>query len=218
MPIISLLIFSSKSPFSTCSMIAHWTLQTFLLSSEHGMKLCQLRKLKESWRSQGASFLVSGAAFWFVLLQLQGPLTVCGHLVESASAVHPQHTVPQWPHFPGLTLVTTLPQPPPFFPGLAPTAGFQHPFTLPYQSWLLYSEGCFLVLGNWWPALAQRTSLLLWAAATLSSTSSDFQPWNRGLLLRFSFLGASLSVLGYPYRVLFIFSVIFLSYLNNSLH
>ena len=27
---------------------------------------------------------------------------------------------------------------------------------------------------------------------------SDFQPWNGGLLLRFSFLGASLSVLGYP--------------------
>lgn len=123
--------------------------------------------------------------------------------------------------------VTSLPWPDPsdhlatapsIFSRPCPTAGFQHPFTLPYQSWLLYSEGCFLVLGNWWPALAQRTSLLLWAAATLSSTSSDFQPWNRGLLLRFSFLGASLSVLGYPYRVLFIFSVIFLSYLNNSLH
>ena len=72
----SLLIFSSKFTLQYLLHDSAWTLQTFLLSSEHGVKLCQLRKLKEYCRSQGASFLVSGAAFWFVLLQLQGPFMV----------------------------------------------------------------------------------------------------------------------------------------------
>ena len=170
MPIISLLTFSSK--FTLQYLLHDSTLDSSNISPFQWAwhEALSAKQTEGILQKSGGFFSGFRSCILVCLTPAAGSthgLCVEGHLLDSASAVHPQH--PQWPHFPGQTLVTTLPQPPPCISGLAPTAGFKHPFTLPYQSCLLYSEGCFLVLGNWWPALAQRTSLLLWAAATLSS-------------------------------------------------
>lgn len=219
MPIISLLIFSSK--FTLQYLLRDSALDSSNISPFQGAwrEALSAKETEGIMQKSGASFLVSGAAFGFVDSRCRvRSWFVCGGTSGgSAWAVRPQHTVAQWPHFPGLTLVTTLPQPPRCISGLAPTAGFPHPFTLTYQSWLLYSESCFLVWATddqLWPReLLCHCGLqphFLQRGLTSSHGKGPsfkvFLPWGLSLSPRL------------PFRVLFIFSVIFLSYLSNSLH
>ena len=158
MPINSLLIFSSKLTLSTCSVMLHQTFQPFLLYSGHSVRLCQLsaKEAEGTVQNSGASPPGSGCCIWLCLAPAAGFSHGAGvweRLLElclsCVSSVHgPSMTSRPWPG-PGDRLAKApstwiLP-----VPGLVPPAVPRCPLHtyLPVLAYL-YSEGCFLVLGN----------------------------------------------------------------------
>lgn len=151
-------------------------------------------------QKSGASFLVSAAAFGFVWLPLQGPLMACVWrdtwwlCLSCASTAHGRSvTSLPWPD-PSDHLVTAPSMhfrpcthsriPTPFYTDLPVLASlFRELF--PSSGQLMTSSG------------PENFSAIVGCNHTFFN-----EVWlpamERGLLLRFSFLGASLSVLGYP--------------------
>ena len=77
MPIISLLIFSSR--FTLQYMLHDGALDSSNISPFQGAwrEALSAKETEGIMQKSGASFLASGAAFGFVFLPLQGPLMVC---------------------------------------------------------------------------------------------------------------------------------------------